>query len=179
MGAGSSHARIWRCRDPEQLGPEVVDAHGAELRRTSHHLRRVAQVERIADVAGGERDVHVLKFFGGGTNGRKVGFAGRWCRGRRRHRLAVDGAGAREGEQRDSEHRTTELRHGEIVIRRACLSIKKGPGFRPVPDDSDRRGDRTRSGTAPRGASTGRPGLPGAGRGAGRRSRSATSRCSR
>ena len=62
--------------DAQQIGAEVVHAHRALRRRPAHHVGGLADVERIADVALGERDVDVAEPLGGRRTSTSVGSPG-------------------------------------------------------------------------------------------------------
>jgi hypothetical protein len=68
VSAGPVHAGIGRGGDAEQVGAEEVNAHHAEFGGLAHHLGRVAQVQRVADVALGECNVHVPEALGCGPD---------------------------------------------------------------------------------------------------------------
>ena len=88
MGAVAVDPRRGRRGDAEQVGAEEMDAHRAQRRRPAHHLGGVAHVQRIADIAFGERDLDVAEAFGGGAHRVERRFA----RPRPRRRRALDPA---------------------------------------------------------------------------------------
>ena len=49
---------------PRRSGRNVVHSHCALRRGPAHHLGRIAKIERVADVALGERCANVLEPFG-------------------------------------------------------------------------------------------------------------------